>query len=131
MLSGTNILSLLLQSDKNNFSAISCSMNTVLGTLKVMGENRETNYLKYFNNIDKIIPKIEHNQKQKIESSGICKHQKQDHNLSKGDFHTTVIKSFIHALIEEMKGEVDISNLPVLNAFLKIDPWGLPDRDSI
>ena len=68
MLSGTNILSLLLQSDKNNFSAISCSMNTVLGTLKVMGENRETNYLKYFNNIDKIIPKIEHNQKQKIES---------------------------------------------------------------
>ena len=44
MLSNTNILSVLLQSDKKDFSAISHSINTVLGTLKVMGENRGTNY---------------------------------------------------------------------------------------
>ena len=30
-----------------------------------------------------------------------------------------------------MKGAFDISNLPVLNAFLKLDLQGLPDRDSI
>ena len=131
MLSNTNILSVLLQSDKKDFSAISRSINTVLGTLKVMGENRGTNYQKNFNNADKIIKKIDHYQKQNIVSSGIRKHQKQDHNLSKGDFHTTVVKSFIQALIEEMKGGSDISNLPVINAFLKIDPWGLPDMDSI
>ena len=44
VLSITNILSLLLQSDKNDFSAISCSVNTVLGMLKNMGENREANH---------------------------------------------------------------------------------------
>ena len=49
-----------------------------------------------------------------IVSSGIHKCQKQDHNLSKGDFHITVVKPFIHALIKEMKGKFDISNLKVL-----------------
>ena len=52
VLSATNIMSLLLQSDKKDFSAISPSTNTVMGTLKVMGENRETKYLKNFNNAD-------------------------------------------------------------------------------
>ena len=86
MLSVTDILSLLLQSDKRDFSAVSHSINTVLGTLKVMGENRETKYLKIFNNADEIIQKIENDQKQNIVSSGIHKRQKQDHNLSKKDF---------------------------------------------
>ena len=102
-----------------------------LGILKVMGEKREINYLKNFNNTDEIIQKIENYQKQNIVSSGICKYQKQDHNLSKGDFRATVVKPFIHTLIEEMKGAFNISNLPVLNAFLKLDPWGLPDSDSL
>ena len=78
--------------------------------------------------------------KNKIQlSSGIRKRQKQDHNLSNfgdlgdnlGDFHRTAIKPFIHALIEEIKGAFNISNLPVLNVFLKLDAWGLPDRDSL
>ena len=30
-----------------------------------------------------------------------------------------------------MNGAFNISNLPVLNAFLKIDPQGLPYRDSL
>ena len=30
-----------------------------------------------------------------------------------------------------MKGAFNILNLPVLNAFLKLDPRGLPDRDSL
>ena len=90
MLSVTDILSLLLQSDKRDFSAVSHSINTVLGTLKVMGENRETKYLKNFNNADGIIQKIENYRKQNIVSSGIRKRQKQGHNLSKGDLNTTV-----------------------------------------
>ena len=56
---------------------------------------------------------------------------KQDHDLSKGVFHTAVVKSFIHALIAEMKGAFDISNLPVLKAFQKLESRGLPDRDSL
>ena len=66
-LSITNILSLLLQSDKKDFSAISCSVNTVLGTSKIMGENREINHLKNFNNADEI-KNIGNYQKQNIDS---------------------------------------------------------------
>ena len=80
---------------------------------------------------DKIIQKIEKYQKQNIASSGIHKSQKQDLNLSKDYLHTIAVKIFIHTLIEEMKGAFNISNLPVLNAFQKLDPSGLPDRDSL
>ena len=45
VLSITNILSLLLQSDKIDFSALSRSIIIVLGTLKVMGENREKEFM--------------------------------------------------------------------------------------
>ena len=61
-------------------------------------ENRETKDFKNFNNVDKFIQKIENYQKQKIVSSGTCKCQKQDHNLSKGDFHTAVVEPFIRTL---------------------------------
>ena len=64
-------------------------------------------------------------------SSGTCKHQKQDHNLTKYIFHKKVINPFINELIKEMKNESNISNLPVLNAFLKLDPQKIPDKDSL
>ena len=48
---------------------MSHSVNLVLGTLKVMGENRERTYLKNSNNADEIIQKIENYQKENIVSS--------------------------------------------------------------
>lgn len=49
----------LLESDKKDFSATWHSVNTVLGTLNLTGEKRETTYLKNFNNANIIIQKIE------------------------------------------------------------------------
>ena len=86
----------------------------------VLGRNKERNHFKNFNNADRIIQKIENYQKQNIVSSKICKCQKQDHNLSEGDFHKTVARPFIHALIEEIKNAFDISHLPVLKCILKL-----------
>ena len=83
VLSVTNILSLLLQLDKKNFSAIAHLVNTVIEILKNIGENIDTNHLKNFNNANEIIEKIEVSERQNIVSSGTCKHQKQDHNLTK------------------------------------------------
>ena len=34
-------------------------------------------------------------------------------------------------LIKEMKNEFNISNLHVLNAFLKLDPQKIPNKDSL
>ena len=67
----------------------------------------------------------------KILFSSMCEYQKQDHNLTKDIFHKKVIKSFIDELIKEMKNAFDISNLPVLNAFLKIDAQKIPNKDSL
>ena len=59
VLSVTNILSLLLQLDKKNFSAIAHLVNTVIEILKNIGENIDTNHWKNFNNANEIIEKIE------------------------------------------------------------------------
>ena len=57
VLSVTNILSLLLQSDKKDFFVIARSVNTVTEILKNIGENIDTNHLKNFNNANEIIEK--------------------------------------------------------------------------
>ena len=54
----TNILSLLLQSDKKDFSSITPSLNGVIENLKNIGENIYTNHLKNFNNANKKIEKM-------------------------------------------------------------------------
>ena len=100
-------------------------------TLHILKSIQEAYVLKVLNLVKAAVTIWSSYQKQNIVSSGIRERQKQDHNLSKGDFHITVVKPFIHALIKEMKGTFDISNLPVLDAFLKLDPPGLPDRDSL
>ena len=87
VLSVTNILLLLLQSDKKYFSAIARSVNTVIEILKNIGENIDTNHLKNFKNANDIIEKIEVYERQNIVSSGTHKRQKQDHNLTKDIFH--------------------------------------------
>ena len=96
----TIILSLLLQEDKKDFSAIARSVNTVIEILKNIGENIDINHLKNFNNANEIIEKIKVYERQNIVSSGTCKHQKQDHNLTKDIFHKKVIKPFIDELIK-------------------------------
>ena len=58
-----------------------------------MGENREINHLKKFNNADEI-KNIGNYQKQNIVSSGIPKCQKQDHNL-KVVFATFLLVCFV------------------------------------
>ena len=50
--------------------------------------------MKIFNNAVKIFQMIENYEKHNIVSSGIHKRQKQDHNLIKDDFHSTVAKTF-------------------------------------
>ena len=131
VLSVTNILSLLLQSDKKDFSAIASSVNAVIEILKNIRENIDTNHLKNFNNANKIIEKIKVYERQNIVSSGTCKCQKQDYNLTKDIFHKKVIRPFLDELIKEMKNAFHISNLPVLNAFLKLNPQKIPDKDSL
>ena len=99
--------------------------------MKNIRENIDTNHLKNFNNANKIIEKIKVYERQNIVSSGTCKCQKQDYNLTKDIFHKKVTRPFLNQLVKEMKNAFDISNLPVLNAFLKLNPQKIPDKDSL
>ena len=54
----TNMLSLLLQSDKKDFSSITPSVNRVIENLKNIEGNIYTNRLKIFNNANKKIEKM-------------------------------------------------------------------------
>ena len=78
--------------------------------------------LKNFNKANEIIEKTEVYERQNIVSTGTRKRQKQEHNLNKDIFH----KKVHDELIKEMKNAFDISNLPVLIAFLKLDPQKIP-----
>ena len=80
VLSVTNILSLLLQLDKKDFSTIAQPVTEIL---KNFGENIDTNYLKNFNNANEIIEKIKVYERQNIVSFGLRKCQQQNHNLIK------------------------------------------------
>ena len=72
----TNMLSLLLQSDKKDFSSITPSVNRVIENLKNIEGNIYTNRLKNFNNANKKIEKMQVYERQNIFSSGMCKGQK-------------------------------------------------------
>ena len=73
LISATNILSLLLQSDKKDFSVMAQTVDIVTEILKNIGENIDTNHLKNFNNANKIIEKIKVYVRQNTVSSGMQK----------------------------------------------------------
>ena len=73
LISATNILSLLLQSDKKDFSVMAQTVDIVTEILKNIGENVDTNHLKNFNNANKIIEKIKVYVRQNTVSSGMQK----------------------------------------------------------
>ena len=49
------------------------------------------------------------------------------HDGFQTDFHSKIIKPFITALIKEISSAFDLSDLPILNAFLVLDPVSIPD----
>ena len=113
VLSVTNALSLLLQSDRKDFAAISRSVNSTMHVLKAIGEDRNCSHLRSFNKSNEIIENIEMYERRNIVSFGTRKRSRQDYNESSDDFHEHVIQPFIMALTKEMKDAFDLSNLPI------------------
>ena len=69
VLSVTNALSLLLQSDVKDFPSISCIVSSTLQTLEDIGNDFDSIHLKSFNKSAEIIEKIKSFEKQNIVSS--------------------------------------------------------------
>ena len=131
VLSVTNALSLLLQSDVKDFASISCIVSSTLQTLEDIGNDFDSIHLKSFNKSAEIIEKIKSFEKQNIVSSQTrTKRSRQDQTDTHKEFHENVIQPFIIALTKETKDAFDLTNLSVLNSFLKLDPQGLPRAES-
>ena len=58
------------------------------------------------------------------------KKHKIDTVASTNEFHKKVIKPFITALVAEISQASDLSELPVLQALLTLDPKSYPDTES-
>ena len=111
-----NALSFLLQSNVKNFASISYIVSSTFQILEDIGNEFHSIHLKRFNSSAEIIEKIEPYEKRSIVSYGIhTKQSRQDYTDTHKEFHDAF----------------DLTNLPVLNSFVKLDPQGLPRVNRI
>ena len=131
VLSVTNALSLLLQSDHKDFAAISRAVNNTVAILEGISQNFNSPHLKSFQESIEIIRNIEQYERRNIISTGTRKRSRIENSVeSSQEFHSTVVKPFVNALIDEIRNAFDLTNLPILNSFLKLDPQDIPDTDA-
>ena len=60
-------------------------------------------------------------------SRGTRKRARVENSTRTAKFHTQIIKPFLLALIDEIKGAFDMSSIAPVEALLSIDPESIPD----
>ena len=133
VLSVTNSLCLLLQSDRKDFGAISRVVQTTITTLKDMCDNENSIFFKSFKGSVDIIKRLSNSEMRHTVSGGTRKRARLeiiDVENPTSHFHSKVIQPFISALINEISSAFDLSDLPVLNSFLVLDPVSIPEINS-
>lgn len=130
VLSITNPLCLLLQSDKKDFGAIARAVDSTLSNLQEIKDDRESIFLESFKKSGDLIERVSLIEMRNTVAGATRKQSRIDPSLSRDEFHSTTIKPFIDALIKEITVAFDLSDLPILNAFLKLDPADLPENSS-
>jgi len=122
VLSITNILSRVLQSDHKEFGALRRAMMFTCTQLKQVRDNPNSPLLKSFNSYDEVLVKVNDYMKQNVVAHSTRKRQKMDVNLSKDDFHKKVAVPFINALLNEMEAAFDMTSIGPVEALMVLDP---------
>lgn len=130
VLSLTNSLCLLLQSDKKDFGAISRSVTSTIDILNLMKSDYNSTHFKSFHQSGTIIEKLQSMEMGNTVAGRTRKQAKIDQTISMNEFHVQVIKPFIKALVDEISSAFDLSDLPILQAFLKLDPTALSEIED-
>ena len=123
VLSVTNALSLLLQSDRKEFSEIQRGLKHTVNSLASMRDNENETKLMLFSKSTEIIEWLEEYKHEKMMSSNTQKRSKMDIKLSVSNFHCAVIRP----LIGEIKAAFNLSDLPVIESLLCLDPNSMPE----
>ena len=127
MLSITNTLSLVLLADRKDFGAVRRALNTTLEMLQDISENLESKHLKSSQISAEIINQLNDFEEQNVISRGTRKRARVENSTTAAEFHTQIIKPFLLALIDEIKGAFDMSSIAPVEALLSIDPESIPD----
>ena len=90
----TNILSLVLQSNRKDFRAVRCALSTTLTTLNDM-QNISSVHLKSFHASQDVLSQMELFAKQNIPAKHTRKKLRADHLISIEEFHENTDKSFL------------------------------------
>ena len=130
ILSVINGLRLLLQGDKKDFRAISRAANSTPVILEEIKEDVDSIHLKSFKQSEDIIERVSLIEMRSAVAGGTRKQSRIDASITRIEFHSSTINSFIDALMKEITYAFDLSELSVLTAFLKLDPADLPERTS-
>ena len=94
VLTVTNTLSLVLQSDHKDFGAVRCTLSTTLTTLNDM-QNISSVHLKSFGGYQDVLSQIESFVKQNIPVKHTRKKLRVSHLISIEEFHENIGKSFL------------------------------------
>ena len=86
----------------------------------------DSQHLKSFHSSNDIIERISSIEMRNTVACGTRKKARMDTSISMEEFHTEVIIPFINALQEEILSAFDLSDLPILLVFLKLDPSEFP-----
>ena len=127
VLSITNTLSLVLQADRKDFGAVWGALNTTLEMLQDISENLESKHLKSSQISAEMINQLNDFEEQNVISWGTRKRARVENSTTAAEFHTQMIKPFLLALINEIKGVFDMWSIAPVEALLSIDPESIPD----
>ena len=130
ILSVTNILSVILQGTEKIFAAVSGAVKSTKAILEDIQINVNSTHLQNFKKADEIIQKLSTIEMCTAVSGTTRKNRKIDTVASTKEFNEKVIKPFIAALVAEISQAFDLSELPVLQALLTLDPKSYPDTES-
>lgn len=119
-----------MQCDKKDFGAISRATQSTMEVLELIKTDVNSQHLSSFNQSDKIIERMLNYKMRRKVADGTRKQSRLDQSLSLAEFHVDVIIPFMAALQGEIAAAFDLTDLPILNAFLKLDPCDLPDNAS-
>ena len=133
VLSVTNILCLLLQSDRKDFGAISRVVDTTISTLKNMHDDPNSIHFKNLQNSSDIVKRLSNSEMRHTVTGGTRKKARLETtnvNDPFTHFHSEIRKPFLSALMKEILTAFDLSDLPILNSFLVLDPVSIPESTS-
>lgn len=98
VLAVTNILSLVLQSDRKDFGAVRRALSSTLNTINDM-KNINSIHLKSFRGCQDVLDQFESYTKQNVPAKHTRKKLKIDHSISIEEFHENIAKPFLAKLV--------------------------------